>query len=110
MITAAACQRPLLISLQKEAMPLPGSLRCAHTSQSGFPVAKQEPIKRTGTVTRVMPNNRYRVELDNGFTVLGFTSGKMRKYNIRILQGDQVDIEMSPYDLSKGRIVYRHKT
>lgn len=73
-------------------------------------MAKQEPIKQEGVVTEALPNAQFRVELTNGHVVLGLLSGKMRKYFIRILPGDRVDIEMSPYDMSKGRIVYRYKS
>ena len=72
-------------------------------------LAKQQPIKQEGRVTKALPNSQFRVELDNGYTILGFTSGKMRRFSIRILPGDRVDVEMSPYDLTKGRIVYRYK-
>jgi translation initiation factor IF-1 len=72
-------------------------------------MAKQEPVKQTGVVTEALPNAQFRIELDSGHEILGLLSGRMRKYSIRILPGDRVDIEMSPYDLSKGRIVYRHK-
>jgi len=72
-------------------------------------MAKQEPVKQEGTVTEALPNAQFRVELDGGHEILGLLSGKMRKYFIRILPGDRVDVEMSPYDLSKGRIVYRYK-
>lgn len=73
-------------------------------------MAKQEPIKQEGVVTDALPNAQFRVELDNGHEVLGLLSGKMRKFFIRIIPGDRVDIEMSPYDLTKGRIVYRYKS
>lgn len=73
-------------------------------------MAKQEPIKQEGTVVEALANAQFRVELSNGHMVLGLLSGKMRKYFIRILPGDRVDVEMSPYDLSKGRIVYRYKS
>jgi len=72
-------------------------------------MAKQPPIKQEGVVTEALPNAQFRVELDNGHEILGLLSGKMRKYYIRILPGDRVDVEMSPYDLTKGRIVYRYK-
>ncbi len=72
-------------------------------------MAKQEHIKQTGVVTDALPNAQFRIELDNGHEILGFLSGKMRKFFIKILPGDRVDVEMSPYDLSKGRIVYRYK-
>jgi translation initiation factor IF-1 len=72
-------------------------------------VAKEEPIEFNGTVTEVLPNAMFRVELENGHVVLAHTSGKMRKHRIRILQGDKVTIEMTPYDMTKGRISYRFK-
>lgn len=72
-------------------------------------MAKQQPIKKEGIVKEALPNAQFRVELDNGHMILGLLSGKMRKFFIKILPGDRVDIEMSPYDLTKGRIVYRYK-
>ena len=72
-------------------------------------MSKQKPIQQEGVVTEALPNAQFRVLLDNGHTILGLLSGKMRKYFIRILPGDRVDVEMSPYDLTKGRIVYRYK-
>jgi translation initiation factor IF-1 len=73
-------------------------------------MAKQEPVKQGGVVTEALPNAQFRVELENGHQVLGLLSGKMRKFFIRIVPGDRVDVEMSPYDLTKARIVYRYKT
>jgi translation initiation factor IF-1 len=72
-------------------------------------MAKQKPIQQEGTVTDKLPNAQFRIELDNGHEILGLLSGKMRKFFIRIVPGDRVDVEMSPYDLTKGRIVYRYK-
>ncbi|UCB57346.1 MAG: translation initiation factor IF-1 [Candidatus Omnitrophota bacterium] len=72
-------------------------------------MAKEEPLEVTGTVTESLPNATFRVELENGHKILAHISGKMRMNFIRILPGDKVTIEMSPYDLSKGRIVYRNK-
>ncbi len=72
-------------------------------------MAKQEPIKQEGVVTDALPNAQFRVELENGHDILGFLSGKMRKFFIKIIPGDRVDVEMSPYDLTRGRIVYRYK-
>ncbi|MEN6480480.1 MAG: translation initiation factor IF-1 [Anaerolineales bacterium] len=69
----------------------------------------QEKIAVEGTVVEPLPNTQFRVELDNGHEVLAYISGKMRKYYIRILKGDRVRVELSPYDLTKGRIVYRFK-
>ena len=70
---------------------------------------KEEAITVEGTITDVMSNARFRVELENGHKVLAHPSGKMRRYFIRILVGDKVNVELSPYDLCKGRIVYRHR-
>ncbi len=72
-------------------------------------MAKQEPIRQEGLVTEALPNAQFRVELENGHRILGLLSGKMRKFFIKILPGDKVTVELSPYDLSKGRIVYRYK-
>ncbi|HSM56373.1 MAG TPA: translation initiation factor IF-1 [Candidatus Sulfomarinibacteraceae bacterium] len=70
---------------------------------------KEEKIEVEGTVVEALPNTQFRVELDNGHEVLAYLSGKMRRYYIRILLGDRVRLEMSPYDLSRGRITYRYK-
>ncbi|OGT54921.1 MAG: translation initiation factor IF-1 [Gammaproteobacteria bacterium RIFCSPHIGHO2_12_FULL_42_10] len=72
-------------------------------------MAKEEQIEMLGTVTDVLPNTLFRVQLENGHTILAHISGKMRKNYIRILKGDKVTIEMTPYDLTKGRITFRHK-
>ena len=72
-------------------------------------MAKEEAIEVEGTVVEPLPNAMFRVELDNGHIVLAHISGKMRKYYIRILPGDRVTVELSPYDLSRGRITYRAK-
>lgn len=70
-------------------------------------VAK-EVIEVTGTVTEALPNAMFRVEIEGGHLILGHVSGKMRMHYIRILPGDKVTVEMTPYDLTKGRITYRH--
>jgi len=72
-------------------------------------MAKEEPIEVEGTVVEPLPNTMFRVELENGHKVLAHISGKMRKNFIRILPGDKVTVELSPYDLSRGRIIYRFK-
>lgn len=72
-------------------------------------MAKQEAIEMEGVVTEVLPDQNFRVELENGHLVLAYASGKMSKYKIRVLVGDRVTLELSPYDLSRGRITYRHK-
>ena len=71
-------------------------------------MAKEELIEMQGKVTEVLPDSRFRVTLDNGHELIAYTSGKMRKNHIRILAGDKVSLEMSPYDLSKGRVTFRH--
>ena len=71
--------------------------------------ASQQKVTVEGTVVEALPNTQFRVELDNGHEVLAYISGRMRKYYIRILLGDRVRVELSPYDLTRGRIVYRYK-
>ena len=72
-------------------------------------MAKEELVEYEGVIDEVLPNTMFRVTLENGHTVTAYASGKMRKHRIRILAGDKVTIEISPYDLSKGRISFRHK-
>jgi translation initiation factor IF-1 len=72
-------------------------------------VSKQEGVTVEGTVVEPLPNAMFRVELENGHKVLAHVSGKMRMHFIRILPGDKVTVELSPYDLTRGRIVYRYK-
>lgn len=69
----------------------------------------EEKIKVEGTVVEALPGTQFKVELENGHEIIAYLSGKMRKYYIRVLLGDRVTVEMSPYDMSRGRIVYRHK-
>ncbi len=71
-------------------------------------MAKEELIEMNGMVSEVLPDSHFRVTLENGHELVAYTSGKMRKHHIRILAGDKVSLELSPYDLSKGRITFRH--
>lgn len=71
-------------------------------------MAKEELIEMNGLVSEVLPELRFRVDLDNGHKMIAYTSGRMKKNHIRILAGDRVTLELSPYDLTKGRIVFRH--
>jgi translation initiation factor IF-1 len=71
---------------------------------------KEEAIEMEGVVAEVLPSAMFRVDLDNGHRLLATTAGKMRKFRIRILAGDRVTIAVSPYDLTRGRITFRHKT
>ena len=72
-------------------------------------MAKEDLIEFTGVVSELLPNAMFRVKLDNDHTILAHTSGKMRKNRIRVLAGDRVTVEMTPYDPSKGRITFRFK-
>jgi len=72
-------------------------------------MAKEEKIAVEGTIVEALPNTMFKVRLDNGHEVLGYLSGKMRRYYIRILLGDRVKVELSPYDLGKGRITFRFR-
>lgn len=71
-------------------------------------MGKEELIEMKGRVDEVLPDSRYRVTLDNGHHLIAYSGGKMRKHRIRVLAGDQVTLELSPYDLGKGRITFRH--
>ncbi len=70
---------------------------------------KEEKLEMEGIIVEALPGTMFRVELDNGHKILAYLSGKMRKYYIRVLLGDRVTVEMSPYDLTRGRITYRYK-
>ncbi len=72
-------------------------------------MAKEELLEMRGKVVELLPNAMFRVELENGHEILGHTAGKMRKFRIRSVVGDRVRVEMTPYDLSKGRIVFRER-
>jgi len=97
--------------------PRPGQYRPRPGSRPKRPAAAPEDVRQakadaievTGTVVEPLPNAMFRVELENGHIVLAHISGKMRKHFIRILRGEKVTVELSPYDLSRGRVVYRFK-
>lgn len=72
-------------------------------------MAKEELLQFEGVIKEILPNAMFRVELDNGHEILAHTSGRMRKHRIRILLGDKVTVEMTPYDMTKGRVILRHK-
>jgi translation initiation factor IF-1 len=84
-------------------------LRAGGFANQGSHMAKEDLIEFSGTVTELLPNAMFRVKLDNDHEVLAHTSGKMRKNRIRVLAGDRVNVEMTPYDLTKGRITFRFK-
>ena len=72
-------------------------------------MAKQEAIEMEGVVTDVLPDQKFRVTLENDHEILAYAAGKMSKFRIRVLEGDRVTVQLSPYDLTRGRITYRHK-
>ena len=72
-------------------------------------MAKEEGIEMEGVVTEVLPDRNYRVMLENGHEILAYAAGKMSKFKIRVLEGDRVSVVLSPYDLTRGLVIYRHK-
>jgi translation initiation factor IF-1 len=72
-------------------------------------VAKEELLEFEGLVTEILPDARYRIQLDNGHVLIAYTAGRMKKNRIKTLAGDRVTVEVSPYDLEKGRLIFRHK-
>ena len=72
-------------------------------------MAKEELLTLDGEIDEILPDGRFGVMLENGYRIIAYTAGKMRKFRIRILAGDKVTVEVSPYDLSRGRITFRHK-
>jgi translation initiation factor IF-1 len=89
--------------------PAAGARPCAHAS-GGIQIAgKEEKVEMEGEVVEAFRSGMYKILLDNGFETLGYTAGRMRRHRIRIAPGDRITIELSPYDLSRGRIVYRNR-
>jgi translation initiation factor IF-1 len=97
-------RKKVYIRAQAEVCP-----RGGRSAKQGSYMAKEDLIEFSGTVTELLPNAMFRVKLDNDHEVLAHTSGKMRKNRIRVLAGDRVNVEMTPYDLTKGRITFRFK-
>jgi translation initiation factor IF-1 len=86
--------------------------RCLHADEfkeNNLPKPKEDAFTVEGTVVEPLPNAMFRVELENGYKVLAHSSGKMRMHRIRILPGDKVQVEITPYDMTRGRITYRYK-
>jgi translation initiation factor IF-1 len=86
----------------------PAGCRAFFIHPQEIPMAKEELLEMNGVVAEVMPDSRYRVTLDNGHDLVAYSAGRMRRNHIRIIAGDKVSLEISPYDLSKGRITFRH--
>jgi translation initiation factor IF-1 len=87
--------------------PVTAAERAKRAERAGAP--KESTLQVEGTIVESLPNTMFRVDLDNGHRILGHISGKMRKHYIRILPGDRVTVELSAYDLTRGRITYRHR-
>jgi len=93
---------------------VPTSARLATSDTSRAPaggkdISKEEKIELEGEVLEAFPNGMFKIELDNGHEALGYTSGKMKRFRIKIFPGDRIKLELSPYDLTRGRIVYRYR-
>ncbi|MFN3522409.1 MAG: translation initiation factor IF-1 [Phenylobacterium sp.] len=73
-------------------------------------MAKEDPVELDGTITELLPEGRFRVRLENEHEILAYTAGKMKKHRIRAIVGDRVTVEMTPYDMERGRITYRHRS
>jgi translation initiation factor IF-1 len=104
--TASGQTRWQQLRLRQE---MPGRQHRHQTKGHVLPKHKEDAIVLEGTITESLPNAMFRVELENGHNVLGHISGKMRRHYIRILPGDKVQVELTPYDLTRGRITYRYK-
>lgn len=107
------CRAPRAYSAARTSWGLRGAVvghRVAEEDRGGYlPKPKEDAIVLEGTVVEPLPNAMFRVELENGHKVLAHSSGKMRMHRIRILPGDRVQVEITPYDLTRGRITYRYK-
>jgi len=86
-----------------------GRRRRKRTEKSSEPAIEKDIVEMSGKVTQVLPNAFFRVELENGHTILAHVAGKMRKFFIKIIQGDSVTVQLSPYDLQRGRITFRQR-
>ena len=107
-VSAAGFRRSICAPYKPSTNPAQGRRGApAHNKENCL--AKEDLIEFEGTVLELLPDARFRVRLDNGHETLAYSSGRMKKNRIRILAGDRVTVEMTPYDLSKGRINFRHK-
>jgi translation initiation factor IF-1 len=105
---APGCHHNTMRALPRPRFAVPSPFAWAPTIKREKNMAKEELLEMNGLVAEVLPDSRFRVDLDNGHQLIAYTSGKMRQHHIRILAGDKVTLELSPYDLSKGRITFRH--
>jgi translation initiation factor IF-1 len=103
------CGRTTTVLFVVHAGPRVDRMRTTDIEEIHLPKPKEDAIVLEGTVVEPLPNAMFRVELENGHKVLAHSSGKMRMHRIRILPGDKVQVEITPYDLARGRITYRYK-
>jgi translation initiation factor IF-1 len=99
---------PAIPTVSSVGLHLPGAIAVSFFTQLELRMAKEDLIEMNGVVSEVLPDSRFRVDCEGGHKLIAYASGKMRKNHIRILAGDQVTLELTPYDLSKGRITFRH--
>src|SRR5215203_3107251 len=102
-------RRTSSLPARRNRAPAPSFAAAQETIQGALIAGKEDKIEFEGEVIEAFRNGMYKILLDNGNETLGYTAGKMRRYRIKILPGDRVNVELSPYDLSRGRIVYRHR-
>jgi translation initiation factor IF-1 len=100
---------PSCIAMLQQAATPPRRRRAGPVIQRGPDVTKEELLEFEGLVLEILPDARYRVQLDNGHALIAYTAGRMKKNRIKTLAGDRVTVEVSPYDLDKGRMIFRHK-
>ena len=112
---AVAARRQVVIGPQgvdprpKNGLPVQDAHNVGLTIQKEHKMSKEELLQFEGRVTEILPDTRYRVQLDNGHQLVAYTAGRMKKNRIKTLAGDRVTVEVSPYDLEKGRLIFRHK-
>jgi translation initiation factor IF-1 len=95
--------------MRRPGATLLGARRVGRAMQKDHDVPKEELLQFEGLVTEILPDARFRVQLDNGHALVAYTAGRMKKNRIKTLAGDRVTVEVSPYDLEKGRLIFRHK-
>lgn len=96
-------------ALHRQGSRLTDARRVGQVIQRDHDVTKEELLEFEGLVLEILPDARYRIQLDNGHVLVAYTAGKMKKNRIKTLAGDRVTVEVSPYDLEKGRLIFRHK-
>ena len=108
-LRAASIQSPFSIATEARSTTVLEASSVGPAIQKDHNMPKEELLEFEGLVTEILPDARYRIELDNGHRLVAYTAGRMKKNRIKTLAGDRVTVEMSPYDLDKGRLIFRHK-